>query len=90
MFNIQLEKRVVKYIDICPLKHQQQLKSKILSLQDNPYLCDYKQLKVFKSYLRVDQGEYRIIYRIEESKILIILVGKRNDNEVYKIFKRLI
>lgn len=89
MFNIHLEKRAVSYIASCPLKHQDQLKSKILSLQGNPYPTDSQHLKGFKPYLRLDQGEYRIIYKVEENKIFVILVGKRNDSEVYKTFKRL-
>ena len=35
-------------------------------------------------------GEYRIIYYVRESVVLIILlVGKRNDDEVYKQLKRI-
>lgn len=89
MYSIKLEKRVVKYIDTCPLKHQAQLKAKVYSLKDNPYPNDYKHIKGFPPYLRVDLGEYRIIYKVENTMIFIVLVGKRNDDEVYKSFKRL-
>lgn len=90
MYNIRLEKRVIRYINTCPLKHQAQLKTKIYSLKDNPYPNDSKRIKGFMAYLRVDLGEYRIIYKIENTIIFIILVGKRNDDEVYKSFKRLL
>jgi len=36
----------------------------------------------------VDIGEYRIVYRIEDDTVGICLIGKRNDSEVYKRFKR--
>ncbi|BAZ85240.1 type II toxin-antitoxin system RelE family toxin [Dolichospermum compactum] len=32
----------------------------------------------------LDQGEFRIIYTIQEEEIEIFRVGKRNDDEVYE------
>ena len=34
-------------------------------------------------------GEYIIIYRFNETTIYVILVGKRNDSEVYKLLKNI-
>jgi mRNA interferase RelE/StbE len=34
-------------------------------------------------------GEYRVIYRISGDTVEVLLVGKRNDDEVYKDWKRL-
>ncbi len=90
MYSIFLEKRVIKYIEACPVKHQAQIKQKITSLRDDPKPNDSKALKGGFPYLRVDSGEYRIIYRIEDNTIFVILVGKRNDNAVYRSFKRLL
>jgi mRNA-degrading endonuclease RelE of RelBE toxin-antitoxin system len=41
---------------------------------------------------RVDSGEYRIVYCFDPNADLVevILVGKRNDDEVYKQLKRLL
>jgi mRNA interferase RelE/StbE len=89
MFNIRLEKRVLKAIAGYPIKHQRQIKNKIISLKDNAKPNDSKLLKGFKIYYRVDIGEYRVIYKIEEDTIYIVLVGQRNDDQVYKEFKRL-
>jgi mRNA interferase RelE/StbE len=89
MYNILLEKRVMQYINSCPVKHQAQLKSKIFSLKTNPYPINYKALKGFAPYLRVDSGEYRVICRTGDKTILVILAGKRNDDNVYSAFKRL-
>jgi mRNA interferase RelE/StbE len=54
--------------------------------------ADSKELTGYSNYYRVDSGEYRIIYRFNASEDLveIILVGKRNDDEVYKQLKRLL
>lgn len=91
LYCIELEARVVKFIKCIPLKHQKQIAEKIQCLKSNPSPNDAKNLMGFSPYKRCDSGEYRIIYKIKEDQktISIFLVGKRNDNEVYAIFKRL-
>ncbi|MUL39097.1 type II toxin-antitoxin system RelE family toxin [Gloeocapsopsis dulcis] len=63
-----------------------QVAKKIFSLQGNPKPQDCAVLKGYSGGYRVDQGEYRILYTIdEESQIVdIFRVGKRNDGEVYR------
>ena len=36
-----------------------------------------------RRYRRVDQGEYRIVYFFDEDTVTIVVVGKRNDDDVY-------
>lgn len=69
-----------------------QIAKKTLSLNINPLPIDSKQLKGYPGYYRVDCGEYRIVYRFTAKKDLveIILVGKRNDDDVYKKLDRLL
>ncbi|WP_017292672.1 type II toxin-antitoxin system RelE family toxin [Geminocystis herdmanii] len=68
-----------------------QIAKKTLSLNVNPFPTDSKQLKGYPNYYRVDSGEYRIVYRyhLEEDLVEVLLVGKRNDDEVYKKLARL-
>lgn len=88
--SIKLSKRSVKFIKKLPPKQARQIKTKILSLKINPFPQDTKKLvSDSKDRHRVDCGEYRIIYRLEEKIVLIDLVGKRNDCEVYKIISRI-
>ncbi len=67
-----------------------QIAKKTLSLNVNPLPKDSKQLKGYPKLYRVDSGEYRIVYRYnpDEDLVEVILVGKRNDDEVYKKLKR--
>ncbi|MGL5871929.1 MAG: type II toxin-antitoxin system RelE family toxin [Xenococcaceae cyanobacterium] len=69
-----------------------QIAKKVLSLNIEPLPNDSKELKGYPNYYRVDSGEYRIVYRfkVDDDLVEIILVGKRNDDEVYKILKRLL
>ena len=68
-----------------------QIAKKVLALNVDPLPNDSKQLIGYPGYYRVDTGEYRIIYSFnpEEDLVEIILVGKRNDDEVYKKLERL-
>ncbi|MBY0462219.1 MAG: type II toxin-antitoxin system RelE/ParE family toxin [Alphaproteobacteria bacterium] len=92
MYQIILDKRVIKFIQAIPQKHQRQLKKYILSFQNDPRPHDSKTLKDYEPYRRGDCGEYRIVYRLAESEktVHVILVGKRNGNEVYQQLKMLL
>ncbi len=69
-----------------------QIAKKTLSLNINPLPTDSKKLKGYSNYYRVDSGEYRIVYRYlpEDDLVEVILVGKRNDDDVYKKLARLL
>lgn len=87
---IDLKPKAKNFIESLPPKHKRQVKDHILSLQDNPIPHDSKKLKGYERYNRVDIGEYRIIYRYENKKniVTVVLVGKRNDDKIYRIVKR--
>ena len=38
---------------------------------------------------RLRAGEYRIVFRLEVEVVKIVLIGKRNDDEVYKMLERI-
>jgi mRNA interferase RelE/StbE len=40
-------------------------------------------------YRRVDMGEYRIVYYVDGEVLRVPLIGKRNDDDVYKRLRRL-
>ncbi len=70
-----------------------QIAKKVLALNVEPLpLSDSEQLSGYQGLYRVDSGEYRIIYRYfpDRDLIEVILVGKRNDDDVYKRLKRLL
>jgi len=70
-------------------KLAKQIAIKIKQLAANGHLNDSKQLKAnLVNYHRTDVGEFRIIYKIENNELLIPIIGKRNDSEVYKIMER--
>lgn len=69
-------------------KHRRQIAERILGLSENPLALDTSKLRGYEDFHRADIGEYRIIYRFSPTAVFVTLIGKRNDDEVYKRFKR--
>lgn len=91
MPQINISKRASKFLLSVPAKHSRQLAFKITELSKNPYPNDSKKLQgKFNKYHRITAGEYRIIYKCDKETIFIVLIGKRNDDDVYKMLVRLI
>lgn len=92
MIEIDTKSRATKFIKTLPKKHRRQIKDYILKFQKQPVPHDSKHLTGYKPYMRADCGEYRIIYRFDNKKdlVTIVLIGKRNGDEVYKRFKQLV
>ena len=83
MLEISISKQASKFLEKAHPKHAKQIARKLFELQQNPFPHDSIQLKGHHSKLhRTDIGEYRVIYFVEESILLIALIGKRNDGEV--------
>lgn len=68
-------------------KIARQLLLKILELTLNPRPQD---CKAIDAGYRVDSGEHRIYYEVDDTSRLIsvLLVGKRGDDEIYRRLKR--
>ena len=88
MRKLDLTLRSKKFLENLPAKPFRQIVSKVLALLVDPEPPDSKTLSGFP-YRRADIGEYRIIYRIEDDVIRVALIGKRNDDEVYRDLQRL-
>ena len=89
MLSVKFSKLASKFFKKLPPKQKRQVSVKALSLKDDPLPPDSKPLKGYSGYFATDIGEYRIIYTILEPEVRVELIGKRNDDEVYRKFKRL-
>ncbi len=83
MLKLQLSRESQKFLDNLPPKQFRQIVKKVFFLMENPLPHDSQEMKGYP-FLRNDIGEYRIIYDIQEATLRIILIGKRNDDEIYK------
>jgi mRNA interferase RelE/StbE len=89
MLEVSLTRAADKFLDKVPAKHYNQIFKKITELQEIGITHDSKKI-IGTNLLRADVGEYRIIYGIENNILLIIvLIGKRNDDDVYRKLERM-
>lgn len=89
MMNINFAKGSLKFLDKLDAKQYRQVGKKILSLINNTFPNDSSKLSGYDDIFRVDCGEYRIIYSVQDNLIVIRGIGNRNDGNVYKNFDRL-
>jgi mRNA interferase RelE/StbE len=82
----KLAKEAIDFLKKIPTKHAIQIVDKIEKLANDINSIPNIKLEGFKNIRRAKSGEYRIIFRIEDNKItiLVLKIGKRNDGEVYK------
>lgn len=89
MPRIELDREARDFIVTMQPKHARQVLLAIISLSKEPRPQDCRPIKGSRRELfRIDVGEYRIIYFVAEDAVWIPLIGKRNDDEVYKQLKR--
>jgi mRNA-degrading endonuclease RelE of RelBE toxin-antitoxin system len=87
VYKLRLEERVLKVLSdskTFPAKIHRQITLKIFWLQVEPRPPDCKRIGI--GY-RVDSGEYRIFYTVDDKAELVSveLVGPRNDDRIYRL-----
>ena len=90
MRNLVLTNTALAFLQDLQAKQFKQVTTSILDLLKNPQPHDSKILQGYPGLFRKDAGEYRIVYRHDEHTVSIMLVGKRNDDEVYRQLRRLV
>lgn len=85
---LNLSKSARAFLDGLQPKQFKQVTSQILRLQADAYPHDAKHLAGNPGYRRIDCGEFRVCYRVEQEIIFVVVVGKRNDDAVYRDLAR--
>jgi mRNA interferase RelE/StbE len=80
MYQVFIERKVIKFLQKIHEPTYSKLKSSILNLSLDPRPPGCKKLKGRLAY-RIRQGDYRIIYEIQDKvlKVNIITIGHRSD-----------
>lgn len=77
----------MKFLDRLDAKQYRQVVRKIFTLANNPEPQDSIHMEG-STYRRTDQGEFRIVYHFDDETVFIVVIGKRNDDEVYRKVER--
>ncbi|MEW6667292.1 MAG: type II toxin-antitoxin system RelE/ParE family toxin [Thermodesulfobacteriota bacterium] len=83
MLRLDLTRQARRFLETLPPKQFRQVVNKVFSLMSNP---DAIQMQGYP-YRRSDIGEYRIVYRVESDTLKVACIGKRNDEEVYRLLR---
>ena len=82
-YKIQIKPSAVKELEKLPKKDIQKIINKIQSLSSEPRPSNCEKLSGDEKY-RVRQGNYRIVYSIEDDKLIIFIIKIGHRRDVYK------
>ena len=76
-----------KFLDQLDAKQFKQVARRVFALTSDVTPPDSIKLEGSK-FRRVDQGEYRLVYDFDQDTVYVIVIGKRNDDQVYAKLRR--
>lgn len=86
MRSLNLSNDAASFLTALEAKQARQLWNKIVALMKDPRPHD--SIDIGEGRFRTDIGEYRIVYSFNDATVHVSVVGKRNDDDVYKKLKR--
>ena len=63
---------------------QKRIEAKIAALSTNPRPAGVKALKSSDNLLRLRVGEYRVVYKVEDKRLIVIVIQVGHRREVYR------
>ena len=81
-YKLSISKKASKELEKLPDTILKKLYVKLTQLPQNPFPTYSKKLKGSAHSYRIREGDYRVIYEVEEQEIIIMSVGHRR--EVYR------
>jgi mRNA interferase RelE/StbE len=82
-YSIEFLRTALKELSKLPKDIQQRIAEKIEELKTNLCPPGVKALKNGNGQLRVRVGDYRIIYRIEADKLVIVIIKVEHRKNIY-------
>ena len=83
-YKIEFAKQAAKQFKALPRQEQQRLKIKINNLADDPRPSGVVKLSGEKDLYRIRGGNYRIVYSIQDARLLILIVKIGHRKDVYR------
>lgn len=82
-YNVRIKKSAIKELEAIPTKDRRRVVTKIESLAGNPRPAGAEKLTGEDKY-RLRQGDYRILYEIVDSELIVTVVRIGNRQDVYR------
>lgn len=81
MYQIIIKKKAKKFIDRLPINEKKRVVSAIERLPNGE---DIKKLRGHENLLRLRVGNYRIVYTMDNGKLIVYVIDIDNRGEIYK------
>jgi len=88
ILKIDFSKDAAKFYFTLQPKQFKQIAIALHGLTRDPESDDSLAMKGFPGFRRKDVGEFRVVYSVVNETLMIHVIDKRNDDEVYRGFKR--
>jgi mRNA interferase RelE/StbE len=85
-YQIEFNKTASKELLKISAQDRNRIAVKISNLAANPLPVGSKKLAGLNSYYRIRIGNYRVIYKIENDRLVILVVAVGHRREVYRGF----
>ena len=82
-YKILIKASAIKELEKVPKKSLEQIIKRIESLSENPRPEGSQKLSAQERY-RIRQGDYRIIYRVYQKEILVLVLTIGHRKDIYK------
>jgi mRNA interferase RelE/StbE len=84
LYQIEFSRQADRQFRNLPSQIQQRLKSKIDSLANTPRPHGSEKLSGTEPLYRIRVGDYRIVYAVEDERLLVLVVKVGHRREVYR------
>jgi mRNA interferase RelE/StbE len=88
MPRVELSKQAAAFLKDLPTKQARQIAEKLILLAADPAGLPTELLRGYAPMRRLKAGEFRVVFVADSSSVQIRLIGKRNDDQVYKMLSR--
>lgn len=82
-YKVLIKPSAVKELEAIPKKDRQRITIKIQTLADNPRPSGCQKLSGQERY-RLRQGNYRIVYEIQDKELIVFVVKIGDRKDIYK------
>jgi mRNA interferase RelE/StbE len=63
---------------------ERRITTKITSLSDDPFPGDVKKMKGLEDHFRIRIGDYRVVYRVDGKRVIVVIVRVGHRREIYR------
>lgn len=81
MYQILFKKRAKKFIDKLPVTEKRRVLEAVERLPEGD---DIKKLQGYEGILRLRVGPYRIIYEVNNDRLIVTVIDAGNRGQIYK------